>query len=474
VSITAMAGDQPEGGAQVVSHTIDGAKLDETTADAVGRAQIGYEPGALVSVEYPGVITDVTADLTILTAPLTDGMTLVGPEHDDTPAIIVGGLQMKPKPIQADGFDIQLGCTTVHVTQMPAVVDVGARCMGSDTMLDVLITATQGGTPVGYAAGRVRMIDGMAELDPPAWETAYDMLPVTVMHDGAVVTWALVVDGLPFTSNLGEVPKESYKSKGPLTRMGVAALVRKAFSDADAYRSRLASGGREAPDGEKKNQGTHVPRSPKHEALIPALEVKVPVYFSAHRADDISTALRIAAEFKLKPVIALATEAYRMTDELKKAGVPVVVHPTMQRAAANMETLHGFVGNAAILANKQIPIVIGTGYEGYVPKTRVLRHEAAMAAANGLGSERALKAVTIDAAKLLGIEAKYGTIEKGKIADLVLYDGDPFEHATHVTLTLMKGETVFSRADYLKLPFERRILSFLGSGNGAGCCLGVW
>ena len=202
-----MAGDQPEGGAQIVSHTVDGAKLDETTADAVGRAQIGYEPGALVSVVYPGVITDVTADLTILTAPLTDGMTLVGPEHDDAPPIIVGGLQMKPKTIQADGFDIQLGCTTVHVTQMPAVVDVGARCMGTDTMLDVLITATQGGTPVGYAAGRVPMTDGMAEFDPPSWETTYDSLPVTVMHDGAVVTWALVVDVLPFTTNLGEVPK---------------------------------------------------------------------------------------------------------------------------------------------------------------------------------------------------------------------------------------------------------------------------
>jgi hypothetical protein len=207
VSITAMAGDEPEGGAQVISHTLDGAKLDETTADAVGRAQIGYEPGALVSVVYPGVITDVTADLTILTAPLADGMTLVGPEHDDAPAIIVGGLQMKPKMIQADGFDIQLGCTTVHVTQMPAVVDVGARCMGTDTMLDVLITATQSGTPVGYAVGRVPMADGMAEFDPPSWETDYDSVPVTVMHDGAQVTWALVVDGLPFTSTIGEVPK---------------------------------------------------------------------------------------------------------------------------------------------------------------------------------------------------------------------------------------------------------------------------
>jgi imidazolonepropionase-like amidohydrolase len=257
--------------------------------------------------------------------------------------------------------------------------------------------------------------------------------------------------------NLGEVPKESYKGKGPLTRMGVAALVRKSFSDADAYR--------------KKGAG---PKNAKHDALVPAFEGKVPVYFAAHRADDISTALRIAEEFKLKPVIALGTEAYRMAEQLKKAGVPVIVHPTMQRAASSMETLHAFTGNAALLAKAEVPFAICTGFEGYVPKTRVLRHEAAMASANGLGPDRALRAVTIDAAKLLGIEAKHGSIEKGKVADIVLYDGDPFEHATHVTQTLMKGESVFNRADYLKLPFERRILPLLGGGGGAGCCLGLW
>jgi imidazolonepropionase-like amidohydrolase len=257
--------------------------------------------------------------------------------------------------------------------------------------------------------------------------------------------------------NLGESPKDSYKGKGPGTRMGVAGLVRKAFADADAYRQKKAG-----------------PKNAKHDALVAALEGKVPVYFSAHRMDDISTALRIADEFKLKPVIALGTEAYRMAEQLKKAGVPVIVHPTMQRAAASMETLHSINGNAALLAKAGVPFAICTGFEGYVPKTRVLRHEAAMAAANGLGPDRALRSVSIDAAKLLGIDAKYGSLEKGKVADLVLYDGDPFEHATHVTQTIMKGESVFNRADYLKLPFERRILPLLGGGSGAGCCLGQW
>lgn len=204
-TVTAMAGATPEPGAAVISHTVDGTKLDETTTDAVGAADIGYEPGALVSVMFPGTITDTTPAISIVTAPFSDGMTVVGPGGDTGPVTVVGGLQMKPKAIQADGFDIQLGCVTFHVASMPAVVDVGARCMGSDTMLDVLITATNAGVEVGHAAGRVAMVDGMAEFDPPAWDTSYTMIPVTAAG-GATVTWSLVADGLPFTTPAGSVP----------------------------------------------------------------------------------------------------------------------------------------------------------------------------------------------------------------------------------------------------------------------------
>jgi len=276
--------------------------------------------------------------------------------------------------------------------------------------------------------------------------------------DGATVEIAAIKPVAAILVNLGEVPKSAYKGKTPDTRMGTAALIRKAFADADAYRV-------------KKD----APRSPKLAALVPALEGKVPVYFAAHRKDDIQTALRIAAEFKLKPVIALGTEAYRMADELKKAGVTVVVHPTMQRAGGSMETLHSYVGNAASLDAAGVPVTLCTGFEAYVPKVRVLRNEMAMAAGfGGFDRERALSAATIDAAKLLGIDKDYGSIEKGKVADLVLYDGDPFESTTHVTQTIMAGRIVYSRDDYMKLPFERRILPMLAGGPGTGCCLSGW
>ncbi len=259
--------------------------------------------------------------------------------------------------------------------------------------------------------------------------------------------------------NLGETPKEVFKDKGPKTRMGVAALVRKAFAEAQSYKL-------------KKDATSAV--TPKHEALLPALAGTVPVYFAAHRSDDILTALRISDEFKLKPILVLATDGYLVADELAKRKVPVIVHPTMQRPGGSMETRNSFLGNAAALQAKGVSVTICTSYEGYVPKQRNLRLEAGVAAANGLGHEGAMRAITIDAAKLLGIAEKYGSIEVGKVADIVLYDGDPFEPTTHVTHTILNGKLRFDRSEYLKLPFERRILPIVSGGGGVGCCLGIW
>jgi imidazolonepropionase-like amidohydrolase len=146
----------------------------------------------------------------------------------------------------------------------------------------------------------------------------------------------------------------------------------------------------------------------------------------------------------------------------------------MQRPAT-METFHAHLGNAAFLVDQGIPLALCTAFEGYVPKTRVLRHEAAIGMINGLGHDRALRAVTLDAAKLLGIDDQYGSLAPGKVADLVLYDGDPFEHSTHVTHTILGGRVIHDRAEYLKLPFERRALPVSGgSGGDFGCCLGAW
>jgi imidazolonepropionase-like amidohydrolase len=303
----------------------------------------------------------------------------------------------------------------------------------------------EGVTMVRACPGRANVIAGQAGIFRTSGATTEKM---TIRFPAALLV------------NLGEAPKKSYPNKLPTTRMGTAALVRGAFAQAQSdARKRAAT----------KDEDKRPPRNLKLEALQLALEHKMPVLFAAHRADDLDTALRLAKEFDLRAELDLASEAYLMADRIGAAGVPVVVHPTMQRPA-EMETFNSSLCNALVLAEHKIPLAIGTGYEDYVPKTRVLRHEAGMAMVNGLGFDRALAAVTLGAAKLLGIDEQYGSIEPGKAADLVLYDGDPFEHSTHVTQTIQDGRVVYDRGEYLKLPFARRAIPL--TGGGVGCCLG--
>jgi imidazolonepropionase-like amidohydrolase len=257
--------------------------------------------------------------------------------------------------------------------------------------------------------------------------------------------------------NLGEAPKSTYPGKAPGTRMGTAAIIRNALT--------AASNDRRKRKAAKK--GAEPDRNLKLEALALVLDRKVPAVFSGHRADDLATALRLAGEFGLDAVLSQATEGYLVADAIAAAKVPVLVHPTMQRPATP-ETLNSTLNNAAILAGKGVPVAVTSAFEGYVPKTRVPRYEAAMAMVNGLGPDRALRTVTLDAAKVLKVDDRFGSLEPGKVADVVLYDGDPFETTTHVTHVLLGGALVFDRAARAKNPV--RSGGSAGFGD-PGCCL---
>jgi imidazolonepropionase-like amidohydrolase len=279
---------------------------------------------------------------------------------------------------------------------------------------------------------------------------------------GIFRTWGKTVDAMTvrFPSgivfNLGEVPKKSYPGKAPATRMATAAVIRNALNAAANYKLKQQTAEDDSP----------VERNLKHDAIALLLDKKVPAIFSAHRADDIETSLRLAREFQLNGVLDLATEGYLVADEIARAKFPVLLHPTMQRISSP-ETYNSTLNNAAILADKKIPVSITSSFEGYVPKTRVPLYEAAIAMANGLGYDRAMRAVTLDAARILGIDQKFGSLERGKVADVVLYDGDPFEYATHVTHVILDGKLVYDRAAELAKPRPK------GVGAGAGdvhCC----
>jgi imidazolonepropionase-like amidohydrolase len=218
--------------------------------------------------------------------------------------------------------------------------------------------------------------------------------------------------------------------------MGTAAVLRNAFLEAREYAKKRSG---------KPKKGADPPaRDLAKEALGLALERKIPVLATARREDDIMTALRIAEEFGLELQLADAVEAYLQAGRLARAGIPVHVGPVMERVGS-LETMNLTLENAAILDRMGVPITFQSGFEAYVPRTHVVLFEAAVAAAYGLGFDRALEALTLHAARRLGIDERLGSLEPGKDADLVVFDGDPFEYTSHVEAVVVAGEVVYRR-----------------------------
>ena len=303
----------------------------------------------------------------------------------------------------------------------------------------------QNGITIVHACpGRANVIGGMTGVFHTHGRTVESM---TIRYPSAMLF------------NLGSAPKDTYGDRRPVTRMGTAALIREALSAAAGYARKRKSADQEKPPD----------RNLKLESLSMLLDGQVRAMFCAHRADDLLTALRLTREFKLNTMLAVATEAYLIPDEIIQAGVPVIVHPTMQRAGSSIETWNSYVANASVLSDQNIKIAISSGVEDYVPKSRVVRHEAAMAMVYGLGVDRAIRAVTLDAAEILGIDEHYGSLTEGKVADLVLYDGDPFEHTTHVTHVFVDGRLVYERAQRPTIPLAQRLRY---SAAELPCCLG--
>jgi imidazolonepropionase-like amidohydrolase len=242
--------------------------------------------------------------------------------------------------------------------------------------------------------------------------------------------------------NLGDNPKDTYgkKEKAPATRMKTAEIIRHALADAKAYEEKWDKWKKDGGDISKQPA-----RDMKLEALVPVVDGKLPAIFNAYRADDIDTAIRVGNEFHLRYMLASVTEGYLIVDAIRRAGVPCLLGPVMQRFES-LETANATFENPAILKRAGIPIALMTGLEEYVPKNRILLFEAGIAAANGLGMEQALRAATADAAKILAIDDRVGSLAPGKDADIALFDGDPFEYTSHVLAVLVGGQVTYRRS----------------------------
>lgn len=233
---------------------------------------------------------------------------------------------------------------------------------------------------------------------------------------------------------LGENPKRVYgtEKKMPRTRMASAALLRTALVQAREYlrkQERAAAGQGEPPEPDLK-----------HEAVARVLRGEIPLRLHAHRADDIATALRIRREFGFSMVIEHATEGWRIADLLAKEGVPVVLGPIItQRAKPEMAGLS--LETARIMAEAGVTFAIMTDHP--VVPIHYLGLAAMLTVRGGLDEDAALRAVTLNAARILGLDDRLGSITPGKQADLVILSGDPFDVRTRVKKVLIRGRVVW-------------------------------
>ena len=249
---------------------------------------------------------------------------------------------------------------------------------------------------------------------------------------GDTVEQAVIVPAAMVAASLMQAAREG-EGKPPGTASKQISALRAALIGAREHQRKLAEG---AADASKLPD-----RDLRKEALLEVLEGRMPLLLTAQRHQDIMSALRLAKEFDLRLVLDGAAEAYLLLDELAAANVPVIAHAPMARFAGELQNASR--RTPLQLREAGVRFAFQSGYESYVPKTRVVLYEAAIAAAHGLGPDAALQAMTLDAATILGLQARLGSLEVGKDGDLALYDGDPFEYTSHCIATVIEGEVVF-------------------------------
>lgn len=235
----------------------------------------------------------------------------------------------------------------------------------------------------------------------------------------------------------GENPKSVYhdKDETPVTRMATAALIREQLYKAREYLARKdraeADPDEDAPDFDLKL-----------EALVPLLRGEIAAHFHAHRADDIFTALRIAKEFGLRPVILHGTEAHLTADLLAAEHAPVISGPFMTDRS-KPELKHLTEQAPALLCAAGVETAITVDHPE-IP-LRLLPTAAMLAVKAGMDETDALRSLTAVPARIVGMESRIGMLRKGMDADCVLWSGHPLEFRTTVQAVWIDGVLQYRR-----------------------------
>ena len=244
----------------------------------------------------------------------------------------------------------------------------------------------------------------------------------------------LIKEPLAMKAAFGENPKHVYGSNGkrPGTRMGTAAVLREAFYEAREYMEKRA--GKDADKRPAFNL--------KNEALAMVLRRELLLKMHAHRADDILTAIRLVKEFDLRASVEHCTEGHLIADELREAGVGVILGPLLcDRSKPELKNLT--MKAPAILHRAGVKFALMTDH-GVIPE-QYLPVEAGLCVREGLPEMEALRAITINAAEVIGLADRIGSLAPGKDADVVLFDGHPLETRTRASLVIVDGEIVYER-----------------------------
>ena len=246
----------------------------------------------------------------------------------------------------------------------------------------------------------------------------------------------ILVENLAMKCAFGENPKRVYNDKKmmPSTRMGTAAKLRETLAKAVEYRNKKVAAGDDASKLPAYDM--------KLEAMLPVVNKEIPLKAHAHRADDIFTSIRIAKEFDVKLTLEHCTEGQLIAEHLAKEGYPAIIGPSFGNKS-KFELNQKTFDTPGVMHKAGVKIAIMTDSPviplEYLPMAAALAHKA------GLDEMEALKCITINPAEILGVSDRIGSIEAGKDADIVIWDGHPFDLQAKVDYALIDGKVAYKR-----------------------------
>lgn len=367
------------------------------------------------------------------------------------PAIEKGTLVVRDGKIVAAGAGVAVpaGAETHDMagrTIMPGLVDTHSHIAspaGGDSSAPIqpdvrvldAVNVRSSGIKRAQAGGitTVNVMPGSGHL--LSGQTLYLKLRAGLVVDDFLITLpdGRIAGGLKMANGTNSI-----RTTGPFpgTRAKSASLVREQFVKAQEYRAKLRAAGDDASKRPARDLAM--------ESLVEVLDGKRTVHFHTHRHDDIVTVLRLAEEFGFKPVLQHVSEGWKVADQIAKAGAPASII-IIDSPGGKLETVDVAFKTGGVL--EKAGVLVGFHTDDYITDSRFFLRSAGMAVRAGMSRDKALYAMTMAGARMLGLDSRVGSLEPGKDADFIVLSGDPLSVYTHVEQTWVEGAKVFDRAN---------------------------